>query len=34
VMGGQKRHGDLLRYSQWAAPDGSASVTFASLVFR
>jgi AmmeMemoRadiSam system protein B len=34
MMGGEQRHGQLLRYTQWAAPDGSASVTFASLVFR
>ena len=34
LMGGEQRHGELLRYTQWAAPDGGASVTFASLVFR
>lgn len=26
--------GQLLRYTQWAAPDGSSSVTFASMLFR
>ncbi len=34
LMGTQQARGDLLRYTQWVAPDGSSSVTFASMVFR
>jgi AmmeMemoRadiSam system protein B len=33
LMESQQRAGSLLRYTQWAAPDGSSSVTFASAVY-
>jgi MEMO1 family protein len=34
LMEADQRPGELLRYTQWAAPDGSSSVTFASAVYR
>lgn len=34
LMADQGCQGDLLRYTQWVAEDGSSSVTFASMLFR
>jgi MEMO1 family protein len=34
LMQAEQRSGELLRYTQWVAPDRSSSVTFVSAIFR
>ncbi len=34
LVGAERRRGEVVRYTQWVATDGAASVTFASVLFR